>query len=183
MPPLVLEEILSTVVANITNLLPIRKIHSYEQGVKFSFGQDKRLLKTGIHFYIPYIQGIEVRPTVPEVINLPNQSLITRDDKIVCISGAVEYQIQDLRKWWVSVQDFDATLVNTALGYIGRSVRQSQFDDIRTNTGAFEVDVYNKLKEKIDGWGVDLIDFYVTDFAPVKTFRLIGDGTPLLTNS
>ena len=193
-----LGNILLTIIQNFTKLIPLRfaTIYSFQKGVKWHLGNPTRQLtsktgwywpvlrknwipirfkRTGLHFYWPLIQDITDMDTVPEVVNLPIQSLTTKDKETLCISGAVHYEIEDLHKYLTRVQDFDESFIAMILGIVERMVTTADFDDLR-NGGklALREHVLDDAGVIAHRWGVKLIDFYITDMVKARSLRLFG---------
>ena len=171
-----LDTILTSLLDNVVNLLPMEIVHTYEQGVYFKGGKDIKLLRPGIHFYRPIVGNIQKISTVPQTINLPTQSVLTKDFKPVTVSSNLEYKIHNARKVWTKVQDLDDSLHNTGMGYLGRFVRGYDYDLLAKSTAKLEEEVLDNLNEKVNPWGVTVNEFYVTDFVPAKQYRLFGDA-------
>jgi hypothetical protein len=126
-----LENILTTVLQNFLNLLPVRIVHSYEQGVRFSFGEDTALIRnSGIYFYIPLVQSIEIQSVAEDGIILPNQAVETKDKVSVSVSGVVSYKIRNLRLYWTRVKDFNKVLSMNAMAYLSREVRKYSYEEV-----------------------------------------------------
>ncbi len=170
-----LDTILTSLLDNLVNVLPIKTVHTYEQGVYFKQGKDVKLLQPGIHLHRPIIDSIETISTVPQTINLPTQSVLTEDGRAVSVSSNLEYEIYDARKVWTKVQDLDDSLHNTGMGYLSRYVRQYPYEELSNTTLRLESKVKRSLNHKVKPWGVKVNEFYVTDFVEAKQYRLFGD--------
>ena len=172
-----LDTILTSLLDNVVNILPMKIVHTYEQGVYYKQGKDVKLLRPGIHFHRPIIDGIEKISTVPQTIYLPTQSILTKDGEAVSVSSNLEYKIHNARKVWTKVQDLDSSLHNTGMGYLSRFVRGYNYNVLARSTGKLEEEVLDNLNEKVNPWGVTVKEFYVTDFVKAKQYRLFGDPT------
>lgn len=170
-----LDTILTSLLDNVVNVLPVKIIHTYEQGVYFKQGKDIKLLRPGIHLHRPIIDSIEKISTVPQTINLPTQSVLTKDGEAVTVSSNLEYKIHNARKVWTKVQDLDDSLHNTGMGYLSRFVRSYNYDKLAVSTEKLEEEVLENLNEKVNPWGVTVNEFYITDFVKARQYRLFGD--------
>lgn len=174
------ETFLQAVINNIASLLPVRIIRSYEQGVRFTRGFDKKTLNTGIHFFIPGYQSIEKDSICPQTINLPTQSFVTSDLIDVSVSSNLEYQIFDVRKMWVGVQSLPTSINNTGMGYLSRFGRNNSFHQLCTDTSGLEEKITNALNVKLEPWGTKINEFYITDISRTMGLRHYGDSSTLL---
>ncbi len=63
------------------------------------FGAFTRLLHPGLNLIIPYVDTIGRRMNVQEVVlDIPEQSVITRDNATVAVDGIVYYRVMDAAK-------------------------------------------------------------------------------------
>lgn len=174
------ETFLQAVVTNIASLFPVRIVHSYEQGVLFTKGIDRKLLQPGIHFFVPGYQSIHMESTVPQTLNLPTQSFVTTDLYDVSVSSNLEYQIFDVRKMWVGVQDLGTSVTNTGMGYLSRFGRDNTFDELCRDTSGLERKITEALNVKLAPWGTKVNEFYVTDVSRTVGLRHYNDSSSVL---
>jgi regulator of protease activity HflC (stomatin/prohibitin superfamily) len=88
---------LSQIVEALLQLIPRRVIiRATERGVKWSLWREPQEMMPGIRFYWPLITDIEVTVVARQTINLPTQSLLTKDGQTVVVGGVVIYKISDV---------------------------------------------------------------------------------------
>lgn len=172
---MVLDTILTSLFDNIVNVLPIKIIHSYEQGVYFKQGKDHKLLRPGFHLHRPIIDSIETMSVVPQTINLPTQSLVTKDGEAITLSSNLEYKITNVRKVYTRVHDLDDSIHNTGMGYLAHFVRKYDYGELTSHPQRLEKRVLDGLNDKVNPWGVKVNEFYVTDLVKARQYRLFGD--------
>ena len=124
-------------------------VFPYERGVFLRMGKCKRTLEPGLYFCMPIIDEIQKLDVTPQVINLPNQSITTKEGKTLAVSGAVEYSICDPQKALLEVQNFDASLQNLSMGIIGQYINNLGNLQISLET---EVVVCNRSPIEIHGY-------------------------------
>jgi regulator of protease activity HflC (stomatin/prohibitin superfamily) len=69
---------------------------SYQKGVRWTFGIDPVALEPGFHWKLWLMHRVEVINVVDEVIELPVQSVITADEKLVCFSVNIGFRFSDI---------------------------------------------------------------------------------------
>ena len=148
-----------------------------ERGVFLRLGKYKRSLEPGMYFCLPVIDEIQKLDVTPQVINLPNQSITTKDGRILAISGTVEYSICESRKALLEVQNFDASLQNLSMGVVANYVKSQLYEDCIELNG-FEENVIAEIRDKAHEWGLGVTRFWVTDLAQHKVYRLMTQDTP-----
>ena len=154
-------------------------VFPYERGVFLRMGKYKKTLKPGLYFCFPVIDEVQKLDVTPQVINLPNQSVTTKDDKILAVSGAVEYSIHDVRKALLEVQNFDASLQNLSMGVIGNYAKQRTYGDCIKLDG-FEQEVIEGIRNRASEWGLKVTRFWITDLAKHHVYRLMTQDTPAI---
>ena len=154
-------------------------VFPYERGVFLRMGRYKRTLEPGMYFCFPIIDEVQKLDVTPQVINLPNQSVTTKDGKVLAVSGAVEYSICDPLKALLDVHNFDASLQNLSMGIVGDYVKQRTYNDCIKLNG-FAKDVVEGIRDKAGEWGLEVMRFWVTDLAQHQVYRLMTQDTPAM---
>jgi len=73
-------------------------VQPWEQGLRIRMGKHEKLLKPGLHFRIPVIDKVYVQTDRLRMVNIPVQTLTTKDAKTVTITTAFSYSICDISK-------------------------------------------------------------------------------------
>ncbi len=161
----------------ITKTLPYSKIFPNEGGVFLRFGKYRRTLEPGLYWKIPLIDDIKKLDITPQVINLPNQSITTKDKVTLAVSGAIEYSIRDAKRALLEVQDFDKSLQNLSMGIIANYAHEKTYEEC-LNIKELEDVVIRGIRERANSWGLNIRKFWVTDLAEHKVYRLMTHETP-----
>ncbi len=150
-------------------------INPDEGGVRITLGKYYKTKGPGWYFYWPIIHQMCVIAVMPQVKDLRGQSLFTKDMENVLISGAVTYRIIDVSKTILAVQDYDKSLMNTALGTITEFVTSKTKEECM-NITALKDEIRKGLREEASGWGLKIMKIAITDFGDTKNIRVIGDS-------
>lgn len=157
---------------------PVRIVHSYQQGVRFHNGEDKALLKTGIHFFWPATGSIEIECVVEDVANLTPQTLTTADEVTITIDGSVAYKIVNIRKWFTQVTDFHQSLNGKCERHLARVVRNEKFKDLVSSQDLIEENLRKEISAAVENWGVKILDVGLTSFSKTPAYRIYGTLPP-----
>jgi regulator of protease activity HflC (stomatin/prohibitin superfamily) len=143
----------------------------WEQGIKVWLGKKQTLLKAGIYFRVPYFHTVYVQPCRINFINLSPQTLTTKSGDTVTIGMIVGYSIRDVSKLYNSVNEVQGAICGFIQGNVSSFVSSSTTDDSRPNN------IEDHVKDKLTStdWGLDVSEIRVTNYAIVKTYRLIQD--------
>lgn len=167
---------IQSVLDNIFYLIPVRIVHSYEKGVLFKQGKDVAELGPGVHWFIPWLWSIEIVPAAPEVQNLPTQSVMTKDRKTIAFSCNICYQIEDARKMFTQIQQFDSAIEGFAMVHLAEMLSQHTVIQYHNKREALHEEFAKTLNEKVNEWGAKIIWVGITDYTEVRAWRLFGDG-------
>ena len=149
----------------------------WEQGVRVRLGKHITELAPGIHLVIPLVDVIHTLNVVPQVVNLPNQSVRSRDKKSVAVSGGIEYGIRNIKAAYCNVQDFDRSLQTLAMGIIADYVTAHDFAECTLEE--IKAEVLKGIKDACRGWGLDVRRVFITDLCEHKAIRLMTGDTPM----
>ena len=168
------------VFANLQSLLPFRILKSFQQGVRWTLGKDPVPLGPGPHWCVPLLHSISVHDVVDEVLNLPTQSVVTKDGKPVCFSVNIAFRIADIVAHECNVQDFMESTAGATMTHLSKQVRKKDLAELMAP------DALSKMEDSLKGtlttrmkrWGTEIIDVGFTDFVPVpRAMRLFLDAS------
>jgi regulator of protease activity HflC (stomatin/prohibitin superfamily) len=133
-------------------------IRTVPQGEVWSverFGAFTRLLQPGLNFIVPYIDGIGHRMNVQEqVLDIPEQSVITRDNATVNVDGIVYYRVMDPAKAAYAVQDLTQALTSLSMTNIRAVIGEMDLDATLSGRDRINSSLLLILDGATDPWGV-----------------------------
>lgn len=176
---MVLENLVEAVLDNILDLMPFVIIKSYEEGVRWTLGRKPVRLEPGFHPRVWLMHSTMVTTVVDDVIWLPTQSVITKDEKLVCFKASIGYRIKDVVKHFCSVADFVESTKIIAMQHLAKKVREKTLKELNEEGGLskLEKSLENTLETKFKDWGTEVFMVGFTDFAEVPTqVRLFQDA-------
>jgi regulator of protease activity HflC (stomatin/prohibitin superfamily) len=130
--------------------IPIRfaMVHVYENGVRFWFGKDTKLLtKPGMYAYIPWVSDIVTESVVPQEVET-NEQCIT-DDKHMARTFTIgmQYEVPDLRAKLTKVDDFNDSFLNLVERVAAKVMRGS-------DTKELDNKILGMVRTQASKWGV-----------------------------
>lgn len=146
-------------------------VQPWEQAIRVRRGKYTKLLSSGMFFRIPYIDSIYIQSTRLRVVSMPMQTLTSRDLSTVTINSALGYSINDIGLVYKTLYHPELTLANMAMSEIADFVYKHNIEDL--NPDKIMDSVIDKLNAS--DYGIKVEYFRLTNFAVVKTFRLIQD--------
>jgi regulator of protease activity HflC (stomatin/prohibitin superfamily) len=151
----------------------ITVLDEWEEAVQLRMGKFKRCVKAG--WWIHWPAGIDEFHTMnvrPDAMDLDEQTLTTADDVKIVITVVLMWEIFDIKKCTLDVDDASETLQQIAVGFVHDKIEVTNFNDIRTK------EFRNSLKRSIQAqarkWGITVSQVRIQDFAETHVYRLIG---------
>ena len=106
----------------------VKSIVIVPQGYEYTvenLGRFTRLLRPGFHVLVPFIERVGSKVNrMEQVLDVPSQEVITKDNAMVRVDGVVFFQIQESVKAAYQIHDLYAGMLNLVM------------TNIRTVTGA-----------------------------------------------
>lgn len=148
-------------------------IQPWEAGIRVRNGKHIKKLSKGIYFKLPYFDSVYVQEIRLRVRELPMQTLTTKDHKTVTLNSSIGYTISDIEKLYETLYRPEMTLQNIAMSAISEVMFKTRSEDLTPEK--IEQAVLEKLAA--DDYGMNYEYFKITNFAIVRTYRLIQDQT------
>ncbi len=146
-------------------------IMPWEQGIRITWGKEIKLLNEGIFLKLPLVHTIYVQEKRLRVINLPMQTICSKDGHPLTVGCSVGYSIDDICKLYNTLYQPDLTIANIAASKIAEQI--FTLNKFECNPKIIETNI-NESLSKLD-YGLKFEYVRITNFASVRTYRLIQD--------
>ncbi len=140
-----------------------------EAGVHFRLGKVIKVVGEGFYFQFPVVDSIDVVVTSEQAVDLPNQTLTTKDMKSVNVSGTIVYEVIDPVKAILSVMDYDESLPTLAMQIIGQEIPRADFTP---DLSLVSESVVDALEQQASKWGISITTFGFSDNVEAMPIRL-----------
>lgn len=143
----------------------------WEQGIRVRLGKKKTIMNAGTYLKIPIIHSVSVQSTRKRFVQIPTQTLTTRDGVTITIQGSIGYAIKNIERLYETIYHPESTLVALA----ARSIAQFVSTNDATSITPFSIQNNGHQSVITEDYGLGDVEIAITGFAKVKTFRLIQD--------
>src|SRR5262245_59134940 len=140
-------------------------VYDGQHALKFTLGRAGAVVGPGVHFKWPIVQTYRVRETKDTTIELEPQTIQLRDELVYEVGARAVYQIVDLRKALIEVDNLVTGLKNRMVLAVQRVVKGRDRDSIR-DLPAMVAAVRDELRPVEEQWGIALREFGFSTFSP-----------------
>ena len=140
-------------------------VYDGQHALKFHLGRAIGVVGPGVHFKIPIIQRFQVQPTKDTTLDLEPQVIQLSDELVYEVGAKVVYQIVDLLKAVVEVDNLVEGLKNRLVIIVQNVVKVQDRYSIRDMARMVD-DVKEALKPVEQQWGIKVHEFGFSTFSP-----------------
>ena len=140
-----------------------------EEVIKERLGKYQKTLTPGFHFLIPFVDRAAYRQEMREqVIDVPSQKCITRDNIEVDVDGLVYLKVMDAYKASYGINDYRLAAINLAQTTMRSEVGKITLDDTFSERDKMNENIVQEIDRASNPWGIKVLRYEIKDIDPSR---------------
>jgi len=149
----------------------IKKVNQGEVGLIEFLGKYTKTANPGIVFLFPGIETLRKIDIREQVINVPEQQIITRDNVGVAVDGIVYIQINDPTKAQYEISNVFMAVINLAQTSLRSVLGTMALDETLSNRETINAKLLESLDRETGKWGVKVMRVEIKKLEPPKDIQ------------
>ncbi len=141
----------------------IYEVKEYEKGVVFKFGKYERTIGAGWHILFPLFHKIELVDSRTQMLDIPPQEVITKEDLKLNIDAIAYIRIVDAKKAVIEVKDVRAAAATVLHGELVTQIAKLPLQDVLEKIEELNTHLHNQMKKMEDAWGITVVNVEISN--------------------
>ncbi len=134
-----------------------------------NFGRYTRTLSPGLHILIPVMERVGYRMNMKEqVLDIPSQDVITRDNAMVRVDGVTFFQILNAARAAYEVDMLEHSIINLTMTNVRTVMGSMDLDELLSNRDHINAKLLEVVDAATESWGVKVTRIEIKDIAPPR---------------
>jgi len=130
-------------------------------------GKFRAVMQPGLHFLIPFFDRVAYRhETREQVLDIPAQSCISRDNIQIDVDGLVYIQVMDGAKASYGIEDYRKASINLAQTTMRSEIGKLKLGQTFSERDKLNETIVREIDKASDPWGIKVLRYEVRNITP-----------------
>ncbi|WBF08728.1 SPFH domain-containing protein [Methanothermobacter thermautotrophicus] len=144
----------------------LKILRPYEKGVVERLGKYQRTVESGLVVIIPFVEAIKKVDMREQVVDVPPQEVITKDNTVVVVDCVIFYEVVDPFNAVYNVVDFYQAITKLAQTNLRNIIGDLELDQTLTSREMINTQLREVLDEATDKWGTRVVRVEIQRIEP-----------------
>ena len=135
----------------------VKIVHPYQQGIVEQLGRYKQTAGPGLKLIFPVVQSLLRVDMREQVVDVPPQEVITKDNVTVTVDAVIYYEPTDAQRLVYNVANFIMAITKLAQTNLRNVIGEMTLDSALTSRDNVNTAIRQVLDDATDKWGVRVV--------------------------